>query len=90
MKTLSPAKRLVLILSTMIMLLCVPLIAMQFTNEVNWTTLDFVAAAILIFACGAVLELLRRKVPLKSQRIMYSVGVFLLFLVIWAELAVGI
>ncbi|KGE14498.1 hypothetical protein [Sphingobacterium deserti] len=90
MKTISPAKRLVLMLSAMIMLLCVPLLAMQFTDEVKWTALDFMAAAILLVAGGAMLELLWRKVPVKSHRIMYSVGVFLLFLVIWVELAVGI
>ncbi|TDS14789.1 hypothetical protein B0I21_103289 [Sphingobacterium paludis] len=87
---ISPSNRLMLMLSIISGILCIPLIAMQFTDEVNWTALDFMAAAILLVAGGAMLELLWRKVPVKSHRIMYSVGVFLLFLIIWVELAVGI
>ena len=39
-------KRLEAILLTVALLLLVPFIAMQFTDEVNWSLFDFVAAGI--------------------------------------------
>lgn len=41
-------KRLAIILLAVPFLLCVPLVAMQFTREVNWTPLDFVAAGVIL------------------------------------------
>lgn len=38
-------------------MLLLPLVAMQFTNEVRWTLSDFVFAAVLIGAVGVIFEL---------------------------------
>ena len=90
MKTISSSNRLMLMLSTIVILVCIPLIAMQFTAEVQWTGFDFIAATILLCACAGMLELLWRRIAAKSYRIVYCAGTLLLFLVIWIELAVGI
>ena len=83
-------KRLILIVLISIILLFTPLIAMQFTDEVNWTLSDFIIGGVLLFGTGLLCELVFRKVKKNSFRIVISAAVLLAFLLIWAELAVGI
>jgi hypothetical protein len=71
-------------------LLLIPLIAMQFTNEVNWSLEDFVVMGILLLATGLGCELVLRKMKKVTYRIALVGGVLIAFLLIWAELAVGI
>jgi len=61
-----PNKRLSIILLAVAIILLVPLIAMQFTTEVNWTLLDFVVAAVLLFSTGLMCELALRKIKKPS------------------------
>ncbi|WP_395044919.1 hypothetical protein [Flavobacterium sp.] len=72
------------------LILLIPLIAMQFTNEVNWTLMDFVAAGVLLLGTGLAIEFVIRKVKNVKHRIIICVVIFLILLIIWAELAVGI
>lgn len=83
-------KRLVTILSFIALLLCVPLVAMQFTNEVNWSLLDFAAMGILLVGAGITCELVLRKVRARKYRILFCGIVLAAFFLVWAELAVGI
>lgn len=71
-------------------ILMIPLIAMQFTHEVNWTLFDFIVAGSLIFGTGLLLEYTLRKVTNRKQRIVFVVIIMLIFLLVWAELAVGV
>ena len=83
-------KRLIGIMFTVALLLLIPLIAMQFTNEVNWTPSDFLAMGALLLGTGLACELVMRKVTKTGYRIAIC-GAFVVALVlIWAELAVGI
>ena len=83
-------KRLIGIVLAVALILLIPLIAMQFTNEVNWNLFDFVVMGSLLFGTGLMCELVIRKVKNKDYRIgILAVIVVALFL-IWAELAVGI
>lgn len=83
-------KRLIIIIITVVFLLLIPLIAMQFTAEVNWTLSDFIIAGILMLGTGLLCELVLRKVNKTSLRIGICVAILAIFLMIWAELAVGI
>ncbi|RLD23927.1 MAG: hypothetical protein DRI70_08770 [Bacteroidetes bacterium] len=83
-------KRLKLILLTVAFLLLLPLIAMQFTDEVNWTPFDFVVAGVLLLGTGLIFDLVIRKIKNIKYRIAFSVALLVAFLLIWAELAVGI
>jgi peptidoglycan/LPS O-acetylase OafA/YrhL len=83
-------KRLIVILLTALLLLLVPLIAMQFTKEVNWSGFDFIAAAVLLFGTGLLCEFVLRKVKKIEYRIAICAALLILLLLIWAELAVGI
>ena len=82
--------RLKFILLVVAFLLLLPLIAMQFTNEVNWTLMDFVVAAVLLLGTGLIFELVMRKIKNTKYRTTIIVILVLAFLLIWAELAVGI
>lgn len=63
---------------------------MQFTNEVNWSVMDFVMAGILLFGSSLVFEFVLRKVKSTKHRILLSGIILLLLFLLWAELAVGI
>lgn len=71
-------------------LLAIPFIAMQFTSEVNWSASDFLVMAVLLMGCGLAVELIRIKASAKPVRIALTVIAILAFLLLWAELAVGI
>ena len=73
-----------------VILLLLPLIAMQFTDEVNWMLSDFVVAGVLLFGTGLACELVISTVKKINYRIAICVALLVLFLLVWAELAVGI
>lgn len=63
---------------------------MQFTNEVNWDTFDFLIMGILLLGTASLCELVIRKVKSRKNRLLICGVVLFLFFFIWAELAVGI
>lgn len=83
-------KRRIGIALTVGLLLLIPLIAMQFTDEVNWTLSDFIVAGVLLLTTGFMCELVIRKVNQIEYRIAFCVIILAALLLIWAELAVGI
>lgn len=83
-------KRLIIILAAVPALLLVPLIAMQFTDEVDWSPSDFVIMGILLIGTGLLCELVMRKVESIKYRIAMCGAILFGFFLIWAELAVGI
>lgn len=83
-------KRLIIILATAVALLLIPLIAMQFTNEVDWKLLDFVIMGFLLVGTGLMCELILRKFKKLEYRVLIIGAVLFMFFLIWAELAVGI
>jgi hypothetical protein len=73
-----------------LLLLCIPLIGNIFVDGFNWGFFDFIimGSLILLFSSGINLVLLRQK---SIQYNATVIGVLvLIFLIIWAELAVGI
>jgi len=83
-------KRLIIILAAMSVILLIPFIAMQFTDEVDWSFRDFAIMGVLLYGTGLLCELVLRKVKTVQNRILICGAVVLAFLLIWAELAVGI
>lgn len=82
--------RIILILGIIVILLLLPFIAMQFTTEVHWTPLDFLVMGGLLATTGAAIEIILRTFKTKKQRVLLSLVTLFLFLLTWAELAVGI
>ncbi len=83
-------KRLFTIVAIVTLILLIPLIAMQFTDEVKWTFGDFVVAGLLLFGVGFLFDMIMRKVNNSGYRVVLYVVLLLVFFLIWAELAVGI
>jgi hypothetical protein len=72
------------------LLLLMPMVAMQFTDEMNWDETDFlVFGAMLLGACGAY-ELAIRMTGNTAYRAAVGVAVVAAFILIWMNLAVGI
>ncbi|MER0440118.1 hypothetical protein [Emticicia sp. W12TSBA100-4] len=82
--------RLTIILSAAGFLLLLPLVAMQFTKEVNWTLSDFIVAGVLLFGTGGLIELAMRKINKVGTRVWVILGILIVLFLVWAELAVGI
>lgn len=70
-------------------LLLLPFIAMQFTNEVNWTASDFVIAGVLIGGVGLLFELAVRRSRSWAYRAGVAGALAAGFMIIWANGAVG-
>lgn len=83
-------KRLKFILIMVVFILLIPLVAMQFTNEVKWTLLDFIVAGVLLLTTGFIIDFVIRKVKNINYQIAISLAILILLLLIWAELAVGV
>ena len=82
-------KRFVVIMLAAAALLAIPFAAMAVTEEVRWGVFDFIAAGVLLFGTGLVIEAALRMLPtLKLRLIAVAVLLAGLFLV-WAELGVG-
>ncbi|MEW5681466.1 MAG: hypothetical protein AB1780_03725 [Pseudomonadota bacterium] len=70
-------------------LLLIPFTAMQITGEVNWSSGDFIIMGLLLFLTSSAIVVIARKVE-PAQRLWVVLGVALMFLYCWAELAVGV
>ena len=78
------------ILYIMGIILLIPFIAMQLTNEVNWSLFDFIIMGAMLTITGLLGEIIFKKVKIVKYRMALYVVVAIIFLLIWAELAVGI
>ena len=73
MELITKNRRLFIILFIASSLLLIPLVSMQFTNEVNWKLFDFIVAGFLFISTGLIMEYLLRKVKSKRIRIIIIV-----------------
>lgn len=71
-------------------LLLIPLIGMLVTDDIHWSSFDFIIMGSLLFCFGVGIELVNTRVKRVKKRLLYLVILVLMFLLIWAELAVGI
>lgn len=71
------------------LILSIPLLAMQFTSEVNWDSTDFIIMGTLLFGMGSLFVVVARLTK-RKYRAFIAIGFILAVLYIWAELAVGI
>ncbi|MCW5910753.1 MAG: hypothetical protein KIT62_06750 [Cyclobacteriaceae bacterium] len=73
-----------------LLILSVPFVAMQFTNEVNWSVSDFVIMGILVFSTMLAYVLISRYAPGFIYRAAIGLAIGATFLMVWANLAVGL
>jgi hypothetical protein len=72
-----------------LVLLIIPVIASQVLDDFNWTSFDFLAMGLLLFAFGLIGDLVWQKANTLSKKLIYLGLVLISFLAIWANLAVG-
>lgn len=90
MLTISKNKRLIIFLAAIAVILCVPLIAMLFTGDVNWNFMDFAVAGSLLVGTALGIEYILRRIQKPTHRIILAMSVLLILIVLWIEIAVGI
>lgn len=73
-----------------VIILLIPLIAMQFTDEVSWTLFDFIVAAVLLLGTGFVYEFVSRRSGAMAYRAAVGIAVGTALILVWMNLAVGI
>ncbi len=73
-----------------VLILLIPMVAMQFTNEVNWSLLDFTTMGVLLFGTGSIFVMTARQVRNHTYRVVIGIALALVLFYVWAELAVGI
>lgn len=83
-------KRSIIIITVIVVLLFVPLIAMQLTNEIDWKGHDFIVMAVLLSGAGLLTELAWRKLKNITQKTLACGLILIIFFAVWAELAVGL
>ncbi len=71
-------------------ILLLPLLVMQFTDEMDWDLVDFAVAGALLFGAGLTYELIAGKIGNITYRIAIGLAVVTALILIWVNLAVGI
>lgn len=83
-------KQVILIAIVTALILMVPLVAMQFSNEVDWDPGDFIIMGALIFSTGLSYVLISRMSDNVAYRAAVGIAVVAGLLLVWVNLAVGI
>ena len=72
------------------LVLLAPLIAMQFTDEVDWDVRDFMIVSVLLAGLGFASQLIISGVKNNPQQVIIGVVLAAAIILIWIELAVGL
>lgn len=72
------------------LVLLVPLIAMQFTEEVQWNIPSFIVVGVLLAGVGFAYQLIVTGIKSNSRQVAVGIALAATMILIWIELAVGI
>ena len=72
------------------LVLLVPLLAMQFSDDWNWKPADFIIIGILLAGMGLAHELITNGAKNNSRQVAIGIVLTAVMLLIWIELAVGL
>jgi hypothetical protein len=72
------------------LMLLLPLLAMQFSDEVRWDATDFLLLGAMLAAAGGAWELAARATGSRAYRAGAGLGLAAAFALVWINLAVGI
>ena len=73
-----------------LLLLLFPLVGTLVSNEVNWSFFDFIVMGMLILLVSFRIKQIIKRTNSMDYRIPLIGSILLIFLLVWAELAVGI
>jgi hypothetical protein len=72
------------------LILMLPLVAMQFTEEVDWNPPDFIIIGAILIGAGLAFVYTARRIDHLARRLAFGAAFLLFMLYVWAELAVGV
>lgn len=75
-----------ILIATPLLLLLIPLVAMAFTNEVNWTALDFTVMGAMLLVTGLAAEVALRIARVAWMRAAAGIVILLGFVMVWGTL----
>ncbi|QSH39478.1 hypothetical protein JXR01_00480 [Candidatus Kaiserbacteria bacterium] len=78
------------VLFSTLLVLCVPLLAMQFTDHVVWGLADFIIAGVLLLIVGFSYQFLIRRKDASTIGRIIGISIVIVILLTWAELGVGL
>lgn len=84
------SKNIITMIIGTLVILSIPLIAMRFSDEVQWSPFDFLTIGTLLLGTGLAYELFATKLTTTTQRGVLAIVLLVILFLIWAELAVGI
>ena len=70
--------------------LLVPLVANQISDQVNWNIMDFIIMGLLLIFTGYLIQRVIKKIKSELKKVVFISLILLIFLLLWAEMAVGI
>ena len=73
-----------------LLLLIIPLIGISFTNEFDWSLSDFIIAGLILLVFSLTANLIVLRISNRNRRLFFINILLILFMLVWAELAVGI
>ena len=73
-----------------LLLLIIPLIGMNFTNDIDWDLSDFIVAGLILLVFSLTANFIVLRISNRNRRVVYITILLILFMFIWIELAVGI
>ena len=71
-------------------LLLIPLIGMTITDEINWSPFDFIFMGSLLIFLSVGINFVSNRAKNLKNRVLYIGILVIIFMLIWAELAVGL
>lgn len=71
-------------------LLLIPFVSSYFTAEVQWSPMDYAVAALLLGGAALMLTWIKERQFSKKTKSLWVVLFVLFFLLLWAELAIGL
>ena len=72
-----------------LVLLTIPFLSNIYINDFNWDMVDFIIVGVLIFSCLSFTSFIRKKIS-GIKEILAVIIIVIVFILLWAELAVGI
>ena len=73
-----------------LLLLLIPLIGMAFTDEINWSLFDFIIMGSLLILLSIGINFASNRAKNLKNRVLFIGILVIIFMLIWAELAVGL
>lgn len=82
--------RTLILLISLVLLLLIPFVGMQYSNEVKWSLNDFIIMGVILLSFGIIINKIIYHVVAFNKRVILILTLIILFLLLWAELAVGL